>query len=105
MIGFTIDKRASDQKATGSKVQLFTAAQAQLMERNHKWCGESVWYTAGTDDVWAAQEKSLTDQWHVAFGADETLVVPMSVIEGRELGCTWSCTHDTSTTLHWIQRI
>ena len=54
--------------------------------------GSSGGRTAATDDICAVQQKSLPDQRHVTLAADETLVVPMPVLERRKLDRSRACT-------------
>jgi len=48
------------------------------------------------DDVGAVKQKSLTDQRHVTLAAQETLVVPVTIVERRELRCRRTCTKPTT---------
>jgi len=59
--------------------------------------GESDGHAAGADDVGAVEEKSLPDQRHVALAADEALVVPVTVVERRELGRRRPCSQPNNT--------
>ena len=42
--------------------------------------------TVWTEDVGAVEKETLADEGHVALGTDETVAVPMSVLERDELG-------------------
>jgi len=57
-------------------------------------------HAAGADDVGAVEQEAEADKRHVAPAADETLVVPVSVVERRELRRRRTCPR----TRHTISR-
>jgi len=50
-------------------------------------------HTPSADDVGAIQQESLADQRHVAFAANETFVVPVTIVERRKLRRSRSYEH------------